>query len=84
MRICKTGYDISGKVARSDDTGSGGRESQAFYTYCFKGFASEKQPDSIKAKGFNDRVFVIKCSVGDPDYDISEVISPAGDCELLL
>jgi len=86
MRICKTGYDISGKVARSDDTGSGGRKSQAFYTYCFKAFASEKQPDSIKAKGFNDRVFVIKCSVGDPDYDISEVISPAGDkdCELLL
>jgi hypothetical protein len=78
MTIYKAGYNAGTKVQRSDDTSSG-RKSQSYYTYCFKAFTSEKQPDSIKAKGFNERVFVIKCSAGDPDHDISEVISAAGD-----
>ena len=78
MTIYKGGYHSGVKVARNDDTSSG-RKSQGFYTYSFKAFTSEKQPDSIKAKGFNERVFVIKCSAGDPDYDINEVVSPAGD-----
>jgi hypothetical protein len=78
MTIYKGGYHSGVKVARNDDTSSG-RKSQGFYTYCFKAFTSEKQPDSIKSKGFNERVYVIKCSAGDPDYDINEVISPAGD-----
>jgi hypothetical protein len=47
--------------------------------YSFKAFTSEKQPDSFKAKGFNERTFVIKCSPGCPEYDISEIINPAGD-----
>jgi hypothetical protein len=65
MTIYKGGYHPGVKVARNDDTSSG-RKSQGFYTYCFKAFTSEKQPDSIKAKGFNERVFVIKCQKGFP------------------
>jgi hypothetical protein len=77
MRIYKAGYKAGVKVPRNDDTPSG-RKSQGYFAYCFKAFTSEK-PDSIEAKGFNERTFVIKCSVGCPDYDISEVTSPADD-----
>jgi len=78
MKIYKAGYMTGTKVSRNDDTSSG-RKSQGYWTYCFKAFTSEKQPDSLKAKGFNERTFVIKCSAGSPDYDISEVLNPAGD-----
>jgi hypothetical protein len=80
MKLYKGGYIAGKRVTRNDDTGSG-RKSQGYYVYGFKAFTSEKQPDSFKAKGFNERVFVLKCSAGNPDYDISEVISPAGDEE---
>jgi hypothetical protein len=78
MKIYKAGYKTGTKVSRNDDTSSG-RRSQGYWTYGFKAFTSEKQPDSIKAKGFNERAFVIKCSAGNPEYDISEVVNPAGD-----
>ena len=78
MKIYKAGYMTGTKVSRNDDTSSG-RRSQGYWTYCFKAFTSEKQPDSIKGKGFNERTFVIKCSAGSPEYDISEVVNPAGD-----
>jgi hypothetical protein len=78
MRIYKPGYQSGAKVPRNDDTPSG-RKSQGYFVYGFKAFTSEKQPDGIEAKGFNERTFVIKCFVGYPDYDISEVVSPAGD-----
>lgn len=35
--------------------------------------------DSIRAKGFNERVLVLKCTYGFPEHDISEVAIPAGD-----
>lgn len=78
MKIYKGGYNGGKRVTRNDDTPSG-RKSQGYWTYCFKAFTSEKQPDSIKAKGFNERIFVLKCSPGCPEYDISEVVNPAGD-----
>ena len=66
------GYKPGAKVLRNDDTGAG-RKSQAYLAYGFKAFTSEKQPDSIECKAFNERVFVIKCFPGDPECDISEV-----------
>ena len=51
---------------------------KSFNTYCFKVFRSEKQPN-YKAKGFSDRIFTIKCSLGNPEADMSEVINDAGD-----
>jgi len=62
-RIYKSGYKPGAKVYRNDDTPSG-RKSQAYLTYGFKAFTSEKRPDSIEAKGFNERIFVIKCLPG--------------------
>ena len=48
-------------------------------TFCFKAFAAERLPDSMKAKGFNERVLEILCTYGFPAYDITEVVSPAGE-----
>lgn len=80
MRIYKPGYQKGKKVTRNDDT-TNGRKSQGYYTYSFKAFAAEKEPDNSKAKGFNERTFVIKCFPGSPEYDIGEVITPGDDGE---
>lgn len=77
MRIYKVGYKSGTKVSRIDT--SFGRKQQSYWTYSFKAFSAEKQPDNNRAKGFNERVFVIPCSTGNPKYDITEVINPAGD-----
>ena len=34
-----------------------------------------------KLKGFNQRVIELQCSFGDPEHDITEVTSPAGEEE---
>jgi hypothetical protein len=77
MKIYKVGYNAGKKVSRMDL--SFGRKQQSYWTYCFKAFSAERQPDNDKAKGFNERTFVIRCKAGYPTYDISEVINPAGD-----
>ncbi|MDQ6668641.1 MAG: hypothetical protein M3Y53_10520, partial [Thermoproteota archaeon] len=41
-------------------------------------FAAERTPDSTKAKGFNQRIIQLTSLYGFPQYDISEVINPAG------
>ncbi len=79
MRIYKNGYTGGFPVTRSDVSNvSGVRKTIKFYTYGFKAFAAERLPDVVKAKGFNERCIVIKCIRGEPDYDLSEVISPSG------
>ena len=50
-------------------------------TFCFKAFAAERTPDSVKAKGFNQRIIELSCVYGFPQYDISEVVNPAGEEE---
>jgi hypothetical protein len=47
----------------------------------FKAFAAEKLPDSVIAKGFNQRTIELPCVYGFPQYDISEVANPAGEEE---
>ena len=42
---------------------------------------AENFPDAFKAKGFNQRVLEIQCTFGNPEYDITEVTSPAGEQE---
>ncbi len=83
MRIYKAGYTKGAKVTRMYDSSSGGttkaKEQKRYNTYCFKAFSSEKQPTFYKAKGFIDRLFIVKCSSGTPQYDITEVINDAGD-----
>lgn len=54
MRIYKNGYTTGRPILRTDT--SFGRKQYKFNTFCFKAFASEMLPDSIKAKGFNQRI----------------------------
>jgi hypothetical protein len=77
MKIYKVGYQSGTKVTRTDL--SSGRKQDSYWTYCFKAYSAEQQPNNTKAKGFMERVFIISCSTGDPKYDITEVINPAGD-----
>jgi hypothetical protein len=79
MRIYKNGYTTGYRVQRNDEPTNGvGRQQNAYCTYGFKAFAAEKLPDSLKAKGFKDRIVELKCTYGIPQYDISEVANPAG------
>jgi len=80
MKIYKNGYTTGSPVFRTDT--SFGRKQHRMYTFCFKAFAGERLPDSLKAKGLNQRIIEIQCVYGFPKYDISEVVNPAGDNEL--
>jgi hypothetical protein len=82
MKLYKVGYKPGTKVTRTDT--SFGRKQQSYWTYCFKAFTAERQHDSYRGKGFNERTFVVKCSTGNPRYDITEVVSPAGDAKYKL
>jgi hypothetical protein len=77
MKIYKVGYQSGTKVTRLDLSGK--RKQDSYWTYCFKAFSAERQPNNTKAKGFMERVFVLPCSTGKPKHDITEVINPAGD-----
>ena len=79
MRIYKNGYASGFPVFRMDTTF--GRKQYRFFTYCIKAFAAERSPDSVKGKGFNQRIIELHCSPGFPQFDISEVINPAGEEE---
>ena len=77
MKIYKVGYQSGTKVSILDL--SNRRKQDSYWTYCFKAYSAERQPNSTKAKGFMERVFVLSCSTGCPEYDITEIINPAGD-----
>jgi hypothetical protein len=79
MEIYKTGYITGNKVARTDT--HNGRVQNAYYTFCYKAFAGERLPDAVTANGFNERLIPINCYDGNPNYDIAEIISPAGEQE---
>jgi hypothetical protein len=79
MRIYKNGYTTGFPVLRTDT--SFGRRQQKFNTFCFKAYSAERTPDAQKAKGFIQRIIEINCYAGNPPYDISEIVNPAGDQE---
>ena len=58
--------------------GDSGRKQEGYYVYGFKAFTGEERLDPDYAKGFNERTFYLECQAGDPQYDLSEVVSPAG------
>ena len=80
MRIFKNGYTSGFPVARVDT--SQGRKQERFFTFGFKAFSAERLPDSVIAKGFNQRIIPLSCTYGIPLYDISEILNPAGEREL--
>jgi hypothetical protein len=79
MAIYKNGSITGFPVARIDT--SFGRKQLKLNTFCWKAFAAERFPDSLKAKGFNQRIIGLSCVYGFPQYDISEVVNPAGENE---
>jgi hypothetical protein len=79
MKIYKDGYTTGRPTTKTDTTY--GRKQFKFNNFCWKAFAAERLPDSMKAKGFNQRILEIPCVYGFPKYDISEVVNPAGDDE---
>jgi hypothetical protein len=80
MRDYKVGYKTGTKISRMYDSSSNNVKTQkGYFTYCFKAFSAEKQPRNSKSKGFVERLLTLKCSPGNPLYDISEVVNDAGD-----
>jgi hypothetical protein len=79
MKVYKNGYTTGRPYHRTDT--SVGRQQLKFNTFCFKAFAAEKLPDSVTARGFNQRIIEIPCVYGFPAYDISELVNPAGEEE---
>lgn len=77
MKIYKVGYQSGTKVSRLDL--SNRRKQDSYWTYCFKAYSAERQPNNTKARGYMERIFVLPCSTGNPQYDITEIINPAGD-----
>ena len=82
MSVLKNGYTTGFAVPKIDT--SFGRKQMKFNTYCFKAFAAEKFLDPSKAKGLIQRCIKLECSVGDPEYDISEVVDKTGDEEFTV
>ena len=76
MAVLKTGYNLKGKVARMNMTNE---TQQFFYTYCLKMIIAERSPSQSKAKGVLDRTLMFTSYKGKPQYDIKEVLNPAGD-----
>jgi hypothetical protein len=81
MKLYKKGYNAGGKVTRTETGGDSGRRQDGFYVYGFKAFTGEQKLDADRAKGYNERTFYLECQEGDPEYDLSEIVSPAGDEE---
>jgi hypothetical protein len=65
MRIFRNGYTTGFPVARVDTSDS----RKQFFTFGFKAFSAERLPDSLTAKGFNQRVILL-CTYGIPQYDM--------------
>lgn len=80
MGIFKEGYTTGHPVVRLLDTVNGKKQLK-LNTFCFKAYAGEKLPDALTGKGFLQRTLELKCLPGYPEYDISEVVNPAGDEE---
>jgi hypothetical protein len=81
MKIYKSGYQIGSGVARTD-LPLGVRSQNKWNTFSFKGFAGERLPDVVKAKGLNQRIIPLYCSDGFPKHDLAEVVSAEGEEEL--
>lgn len=79
MKIYKNGY-TTGRPTSKIDT-SYGRKQLKFNNFAWKAFSAERLPDVLKAQGFNQRIIEIFCTFGIPQYDISEVVNPAGETE---
>lgn len=81
MQIAKSGYTKGYPVTKIVITPYG-RTQYKYNSFCFKAYTAERTPDPVKGKGFLQRIIKLHCSAGLPQYDILEVINPAGDEKL--
>ena len=75
--VFKSGYASGGSVPKVEL--EGGRRSEDWLTYCQKWVAMEELPTQREMKGVLDRSFVFKFVIGDPQYNIKDVLRSAGD-----
>jgi hypothetical protein len=75
--MIKNGYSSGGSVPKVEL--EGGRKSEDWLVYCQKWFAMEELPNDRGMKGILDRSFVFKFLIGNPHYNIKDVIKSVGD-----
>jgi hypothetical protein len=75
--VIKNGYASGGSVPKVEL--EGGRKTGDWLVYCQKWFAMEEQPTDKEMKGILDRSNTLRFVVGDPKYNIKDVINSAGD-----
>ena len=76
MSILKSGYQFNAKVSKIS---MNEEVQQWFYPYCLKIIIAERSPSQSDAKGVLDRTFLYTAYKGKPQYDIKEILNPAGD-----
>jgi hypothetical protein len=72
MAVLKSGYEYSKFVTK---TNPNSLVPEKFYSYCSKTLIGEKPPSPNIARGVNDRIFQIITIVGNPKYDIKEILN---------
>jgi hypothetical protein len=75
--VFKSGYCSGASVPKVEL--EGGRKSEDWLTYCHKWLSMEELPQIKDMKGILDRSFVLRFVIGDPQYNIKEIIRSAGD-----
>ncbi len=73
MSILKTGYDFKKQVSRINQFSG---KPEKFYTYCSKMIIGERPPSQNIARGVMDRTFANNVFIGNPKYDIKEILNP--------
>lgn len=72
MTVLKSGYEYNKFVTK---TNPNSLVPEKFYAYCSKTLIGEKPPSPNIARGVNDRIFQIITIVGNPKYDIKEILN---------
>ncbi len=76
MNVLKSGYQFNARISKIN---MNEEVQQWFYPYCLKIIIAERSPSQSEAKGILDRTFLYTTYKGRPQYDIKEILNPAGD-----
>jgi hypothetical protein len=76
MNVLKSGYQFNARISKIN---MNEEVQQWFYPYCLKIIIAEHSPSQSDAKGVLDRTFLYTAYKGKPQYDIKEILNPAGD-----
>jgi len=72
--IYTTGYEIDGCTSRTIDGGKSTRHQVDYYTFCYKMFAAEKEPEATELQGLEDRTFYIHAHNGIPPFYVKVLL----------